>query len=317
MTANKTDSLDTEGRSEGNDESEVDTRVSGAEAAPSESAVTDASETDEQLDHAARADLLAEENRRLRSEYARAQEAKYRQTAYGLAGVGILAVLGGLLFPAGREVLFALGGIGLFGAILTRYLTPGQFITADISERVYAAMAANEAAIADELGLKQTTVYVPLENTVQLYLPQQAEYDLPSGDSTIIVEDDSRGLCLETTGANLFDEFERALTGQFAETPTTAGTQLADGIVEQFELATSVETDIDQQNRRATFHIDESAFGDLDRIDHPVVSFLAVGFARMLDSPVTADIVAGEQNTDWLVTLRWKGENMESDQQTD
>lgn len=102
---------------------------------------TPAAESD--LEQTARAELLAEENRRLRAEYARTQQTRYRRTAYGLAALGVLAVLGGLLFPNARGVLFALGGTGLFGGLLTLYLTPGQFVAADVGERVYAAMAAN------------------------------------------------------------------------------------------------------------------------------------------------------------------------------
>jgi len=64
----------------------------------------------------------------------------------GLALVGVGAALGAVVFPDGREVLFALAAVGLFGGVLTYYLTPGTFVAADVvGERIYAAMAANEA----------------------------------------------------------------------------------------------------------------------------------------------------------------------------
>lgn len=263
---------------------------------------------DEQLDQAARAELLAEENRRLRSEYARAQQSKYRRTAYGLGAVGSLAVLGGLLFTSGREVLFALGATGLFGAILTLYLTPGQFVTADVGERVYAAMAANEAALAEDLGLSDEQIYVPVsEQTVRLYIPQRAEFEIPADSSgPLIVDDASRGLLLETTGSALFEEFSEVLTPGLATTESSLAPQLADGLVEQFELATAVDPDVDSEGDRVTFAVSDSAFGSLDRIDHPVVSFLAVGMATARERPVTVDVARGDERADWLVTCQFE-----------
>lgn len=269
---------------------------------------TDDPETQNDLDRAGRAELLAEENRRLRAEYARAQQARYRRTAAGLAVLGLLAVLGGLVFPDGREVLFVLGATGLFGGVLTLYLTPGQFVSADVGERVYAAMAANEAAIAGDLGLSELRVYVPADgSTARLYLPQRATFERPTDpDSPVIVDDESRGLWLEATGSFLFEEFERALAGGLADAPPLLATQLADGVVEQFELATAVEPDVETEGGRASFAVSGSAFGDVDRIDHPVASFLAVGFAVGMDRPVRVEVTADDGRADWLVTCRWE-----------
>lgn len=265
-------------------------------------------EQDEQLELTARVELLAEENRRLRAEYVRAQQSKYRRTAYGLGLVGALAILGGVLFSNGREVLFALGTTGLFGAVLTLYLSPGQFVAADVGERVYAAMAANETAIATELGLSENRVYVPTDGAARLYIPQQTEFEIPEETHTIIADGEGRGLFLEATGSALFTAFERGLTGELAESPPLLATQLADGLVEQFELASTVDTDTDKG--RATFRIRGSAFGDVDRLDHPVVSFVAVGFAIGLDQPVSVDVVAGDKHADWLVTCRWETDEL-------
>jgi hypothetical protein len=275
-----------------------------AEAAQS----TDDPEAEDDLNRAGRAELLAEENRRLRAEYARAQQARYRRTAAGLAAIGMLAVLGGLVFPDGREVLFVLAATGLFGGVLTLYLTPGQFVSADVGERVYAAMAANEAAIAGDLGLSELRVYVPAGgSTARLYLPQRATFELPTEpDSPVLVDEESRGLWLEATGSFLFEEFEQALAGGLADAPPSLAAQLADGVVEQFELATAVEPDVETDGGRASFAVSGSAFGDVDRIDHPVASFLAVGFAVAMDRPIRVAVTASDGRTDWLVTCRWE-----------
>ncbi|QCS44885.1 hypothetical protein [Natrinema versiforme] len=257
---------------------------------------------------AARAELLAEENARLRDEYARATRTTYRRTARWLAVVGALAVLGGFLFPDGRAVLFALGGTGLFGGILTAYLTPGRFVAADVGECVYAAAATNVAALIDDLALRDERLYLPGSEgaSVRLFVPQRAEYELPDDRSgPIVTRAAERGLVLEPTGGRLFAEFERTLGEPLPAEPSAAATTLADAVVEQFELARRAEPAVDADDGRLTVAIDSSAFGDVDRVDHPVASFLAVGVAEALDRPIELAVDAGETPDEWLVTCRW------------
>ena len=266
------------------------------------------------LEHAARAELLAAENERLRAEYARARQSQYRRTALGLVLVGAVAALAAVLFPDGREVLFALAAVGLFGGVLTYYVTPESFVAADVGERIYAAMAANEAAIAGELGLGDDRVYVPVDDGVgvSLYVPQRATDEPPGPDDVtgpILTEPDHRGLALEPTGAALFAEFERVLTGELATAPEPLATQLADGLVEQFELAGGADPDADLAAGRVTVAITGSAFGDVDRFDHPIASFLAVGFVAGLERPIRLEVTPGDDRADWLVTCRWDDEN--------
>jgi len=266
---------------------------------------------DDRLELAARTELLEAENERLRAEYARAKQSQYRRTAAGLALVGTCAALAAVLFPDGREVLFALASVGLFGGVLTYYLTPGTFVAADVGERIYAAMAANEAAIASELGLSDDRVYLPNDGAAgaRLYVPQQATDKLPTLDKLegpILTNPEHRGLVLEPTGATLLEDFERALTDELATAPAPLATQLADGLVEQFELTGSAEPDVDVALNRITVAIDDSAFGDLDRFDHPTVSFLAVGFVTGLERPIRLEVTPANERSDWLVTCRWE-----------
>ncbi|ELY42706.1 hypothetical protein [Natronorubrum bangense] len=290
-----------------NDYETSDTHSTTTDTAESASESTDSTD---QLELAAQVELLTEENHRLRQEFVQARQSRYRSTAVGLAAIGIVAALGGLLFPDTRDVLVALGATGLFGAVLTYYLMPSQFIAADVGERVYTAAMTNLASISDELGLRENRVYVPGETVpARLFVPQHAEYSIPDDRSgPIVVDDDSRGLFLEATGAELFREFERALTGEVGTEPAVIASQLTDGLVEQFELAQSADADIDVANGRATIAITGSAFGSLDRFDHPIPSFLAVGFAAGLDRPVTLEVAAGDDRADWLVTCRWSSE---------
>ncbi|WP_276253265.1 bZIP transcription factor [Halomontanus rarus] len=257
----------------------------------------------------ARNELLSEENERLRSEYARARRSQYRTSATALAGLGTLALVGGLLLPDARETLFVLAAIGLFVGVVTYYLTPTQFVSADVGERVYANLAANEAAIAGELGLYDQRLYLPGDELRRgiLYVPQHPEFELPADpDTTFLTARGERGIALETTGSALFEEFERTLTAELASTPVTLASQVVDGLVEQFELARSVDSDVDAEAGRATFAVDGSAFGDVDRFDHPIASFLAVSFAVGLDRPITLEVAPAEGGADWLVTCRWE-----------
>lgn len=265
----------------------------------------------DELELTAQVELLTEETRRLRTEYARSLRSKYRHTAYGLVALGLIAALGGLLLPNGREVLFAFAGTGLFGGLLTYYLTPGQFVAASISERVYAAMAANDEALVEELGLRADRVYVPSGQSelARLFIPQRKAYELPETFSkTVLTDADERGLLLEPTGDGLFREFERTLEGALDSSPHSLAMQLTDGLVETLALARSADSDVDAKNGRATIAITESAFGPVDRFDHPIASFVAVGFAIGLDRPVTLEVTSGTSRADWLITCRWESD---------
>ncbi|WP_276257985.1 hypothetical protein [Haloglomus litoreum] len=258
---------------------------------------------------AAQLDLLQEENRRLREEYARARQQHYRRTALGLALVGAVAAGAGVLFPGARTVLFALGATGLFGALLTYYLTPERFISASVGEAVYSTLATNSSALLADLGLADP-VYVPrgASDDVRLFVSQaDADDETALPDDTdlepgFVITDGTRGLALAPTGDALFDEFERSLTGPLADAPSALAEQLADGLVEQFELVDG--TDVDASHERVTVGISGSAYGDVGRFDHPVASFLAAGFARGFEVATTAEVTEADGRADVAVTVR-------------
>ncbi|WP_121820743.1 hypothetical protein [Halostella salina] len=277
--------------------------------------VTDGSPAEEgEDDLQLRLELLREENERLRRSYAVARRTSYRRSALGLAGVGAVALAGAVLFPATRDVLLALGGTGLFAAILTYYLTPERFIAADVGSSVYGAMAETEAALVEDLGLTDRTVYVPTDASdplAWLYVPQHVDYTLPDADALtapLVVGDDpaERGASFRPTGDPLVREVERARSGDPGAEPAAVVEGLADAVGEQFELAEDLRVDVDSEDARATVAVRASAFGSLDRFDHPVQSVLAVGLAQALDTPVTGETTRAEnERADYLVTLRW------------
>lgn len=279
---------------------------------PSETPSTEGEETNADL--RARIDVLEEENRRLRREYVRARQTQYRRTAFGLAGVGAIAALLALLFPAAGDLLLTLGAIGGFGAILTYYLTPEQFISTEVGGRVYDALAANEASLTDQLGLTATRVYVPTDEDPQtpacVFVPQHDNYTLPDSDalsSILVIGDDEkeRGVAFEPTGGRLFTEFERTLSGPLAETPSEVATQLTDALVEGFELAESAQADVDADGGRISVRVTGSAY-DGDQFDNPLASLVAVGIAVGLDTPVVSEVTLDDDSAAFTITCRWE-----------
>lgn len=250
---------------------------------------------DEPADEAdqSRLQALQAENDRLRREYARAKQTTYRRTAGLLAAVGVIACLIGLVLPDVRDVLFVVGAIGVFGGILTAYLTPERVLTIDVSESVHAALASNGASIRQELGLQQTAIYVPDGDAVRLFVPQHREFDLPDDFTGVFLAEDAatRGVAFTPAGLGLIREFERAQTAPTPNSLASAVEHVGDAAVEQFEIADTVTVDADVDDERVVVSVEGSAFGPLTEFDHPVVSVLGCGAALALDKPLRIEWV--------------------------
>lgn len=256
-----------------------------------------------------RVEVLEAETDRLRELYQAARRTTYRRTAIGLAGLGILGIAGAAVLPDVRDVLLVLGAIGLFGGLLTYYLTPERFVAADLAERLYDALAGNETALVADLGLSVARVYLPHPETesrpVTLYVPQRDDDPLPAPaaiEGPLVVTDETKGLALEPTGAALFDEFERTLAGPLADAPAALAEQVTDALVETFELVRATEVDVDAEAGRLTMSVWESTYRD--GFDTPPASFLAVALAVGLETPVRVERTPGDDET-FVVTCRW------------
>lgn len=272
-------------------------------------------------------DQLRSENERLRSEYARTRRVGYRRSAAALLLLGVLGVLGGLTLRQAQGVLLILGGIGLFGGALTWFLVPERFVTATVGESVYEAVVATGARLRDELGLSETSVYVPTrrggesETPVRLFVPQSSSVDPPETPTELFVvgdAGDSHGVSVRPTAATLVDEFDAAGGGDITvgADPEPLARQLVEGLVEQFELVASaeVEADTETDTSRITVGVEGSAYGDVTGFDHPVPSFLGTGLARGLDRPVTVETAATDDRI--LVTCRWEPEDETDEEAT-
>ena len=275
------------------------------------------SETESDPELAAQIGLLAAENKRLRELVAAAQRSRYRGTAIALCGVGLLCGLLGYVTPTASTVLFALGGTGVFGGVLTYFLTPDRFISADVGHRVYTASAESFEQLASDLGLSDRRVYVTAstehENETRettpsswLFVPQSESTTIPEAtalDAAFVVDDDQRGLSLRPTGSGLFEAVTTSLTEPLGTTAERLCAQLSDAIVEDFELAQTVECEADPQDGRISVRITDALYGDGTRFDHPIVSLLAVGLSTGLETPVETTVTGTEPLT---VTFRWE-----------
>ncbi|WP_415380186.1 hypothetical protein [Halosimplex sp. TS25] len=256
---------------------------------------------------------VRERNRRLQATYERARTAQYRRTAVGLAALGFVGVTWAALLPSLRDVLLVLGSIGLFGGLLTFYLTPERFVAADVGRGVFETMADDRAALVAELGLTEQRVYAPVGDAgerVRLFVPQYEDYELPDRDaltdSLVVPRDEAgRGATFAPTGRSLYELFAEALPGQPPERPGPLAEQVGDALVEQFELLDRTRVDASETGR-LTVGLGETVYGPADRFDNPAVSLYAVALARALGEAVTLEVDTVEDGRDaYLLTVRW------------
>lgn len=242
-----------------------------------------------------------------------------------------------------REILVAFTGVGLFGAVLTYWIRPGATADADPAARVYAAHAATGAALARDLELADRHVYVPTDaaddgfTPVHLVVPREgappevaarrpvfgvAGVETDGGEGNAVEQaperdeigtvrrerrqwpPDATGIALYPTGAALLDTYERRSVGELTDEPTALGEQLATGVVGGLELADAVDAVVEADEGTATVTVRAPRFGPVTRFDHPVSSFLAVGFAHALDVPVTVGTTETDEGA-YRVTFEW------------
>ena len=272
------------------------------------------SATDETAERAELTNRLGEleaETRRLRRSTDHKAHEQYRSTGKALIAVGIACGVIGLVVNS--AVLFALAGVGLFSGVLTYYLRPDQVVAGDLGTRIYAPSARNYDGLCADLGLSERRLYVPVDaaadEAVRLFVPQEAGMEAPDDTvltSGVVIADDtseSAGLSVQPTGGGLFAACRTVLNGPIGDDPETVAQQLSETVIEEFELAESVATDVDTESGRLSVRIIEPVYEHRSGFDHPLVSFFAVGLAVGLGRPVEATVTETEPLS---VTLDWE-----------
>lgn len=237
---------------------------------------------------------------------ARLGQSRYRWATVGLVGIGLLAAGGAVAFSDAREVLFALAATGLFGGVLAFVLGSDRLVPAAVAEHVYDSTAENEAAIVDALGLSERRIYVPVNegSNVLLYVPAADEQPAPSDPTVPWSTDGEADLVLEPTGSGLFREVQRKLPNDLEPGIETTVSALTEGAVEILEIAREADATVDTDEGTVTVGVTGGSFGAVDRFDHPVASYLAVGFASTLKQPITLDVHQSD-GEEWEITCSW------------
>lgn len=240
----------------------------------------------------------------------RVMDLDVHQVAFSFGAIGTLAALGGLLLPGSRTVLFALGGTGLYAGVLLPYLAAETTVPSSAVEGVYDTLVEDVATLGRDLDLGGAGIYTPSDPAVGTNPNANTDFDgaedrsdrsaslvvARGADSAIVGEADidsllttanERGVSLSPTGAPLVAEFERSLPGALADDPEELLTQLLDGLTKRFELIEHATMAVDRADSRARVEVPEGICGPVDRFDHPVVSFLGVGLATGLGTPVS------------------------------
>ena len=246
---------------------------------------------------------------------------QYRAFTATLLVLGTVFLVFGLLLD-GTAVLFALGGIGIFGGVLSYYMTLDRFVAAEVDERIQAAAARNYEGIRAGLGLSDRRIYVPLptlvddeadrsrpdQPEVRLLVPKHPELDLEdatelAGDPVVGRNSTAlSGLSLHPSGEGLFAAFRAALNTPLETDPEGLSRQLSDAVVEEFDLARSVTADISPEQEQMSVTFSDVLYDTRPRFDHPLVSVFAVGLAVGLDSPIETTV----PDTDsFSVTFHW------------
>jgi hypothetical protein len=260
--------------------------------------------------------LLAAENARLRAQRENRVRQSYRRAAVGFFLLGLLGAGAALAVPESQTVLFSLAGVGLFVGVLTFWLTPSQVVSAPVGDRVYSAYAATGRSLVADLDLTETNVYVPAPThttetaDVRLFVPQARRFVVPKAselDTLLVVggDDRTRGVSLVPTGAALVAAFDEGRRDPPATVEELAS-QLADALVEGFELVESATATVDPDGGAITVGVQGSSFGAVDRFDHPVGSFVAAALAAELDTPVRMETrAADDRRAEFVVECEW------------
>lgn len=252
-----------------------------------------------------RVERLRARNERLRSGADDSRRHRRRLAAVGFVGLGLLSFASAFVAADGQTVLFALGGVGLFAGLLTRTVTGGRFLERGDAERVYATCATNYDALLADRDLAAERWYLPTDDDrVRLFVPADATDAPPSLAERTAVGVDERGLVLEPIGT----DFVREITETGSATPTTPTAmieQSSEALEARFEFATGVEPVVDAEEGRAEIAVTGSAFGPVDRFDHPVASIFAAGLADVLERPVRLAVTDETDRGEWLVRCEW------------
>ncbi|EMA53035.1 MULTISPECIES: hypothetical protein [Halococcus] len=233
---------------------------------------------------------------------------RYRIAVVAFATLGVVMGVAGITVENGREVLFALFGIGLFGAVLCYILIPERFVPASLGWRTYAPLAEVGPLFVTTLELSDRRVYLPTsDGQVRLLVPQNDDFLDDCETPVIGVHEtkDTRELVLPTTGDELLTEFREQHGEALAADAPSLIDQLLDVLVEEFELVERANGQVESTEDRVVVTVERSYYGPPTSFDHPVAAFLAAGLAAGLETAVGLESVRREADGRYVIICFW------------
>jgi hypothetical protein len=228
----------------------------------------------------------------------------YRGGAVLLFVIAVVSGGAASFYPSASEVLAALAGVGVVGAVLCMVLSSGVRHPVEVSQSLYEATADNRAAIVDHFAVTGHRTYVPTgERPVdaRFYVGGTMDQPVPSAenlDSVVVDSDRRQALSLVPTGRGLVRDFEPSVA-DLPEEDRAVVQALLEGVTDYYELAESTGleriADLDvAERRRVTVRVRGGTVGDLGRLDHPIQSFIGVGLAVATGAPVESESTVKE-----------------------
>lgn len=251
----------------------------------------------------ARLTSLVAENSRLRADHdAQVRGSRLRRAALVIGALGVVFGLVGVAFPELRTVAISLAGVGLFTSVLLYYTTSERFVSLHVAERIHDPLAEGREALVGTFGVADRRVYVPISDDPPrarvLALPAGADVPPVTAVESVVVDaaaggEPTDGLSFRPSGEELFATYAPRLDEDIDVQPDELGTELAEVVVEEFELAADIEVEAELDAGRLRVDVVDAAFGPATRFDHPIASFFGTGFAVVLREAVRVD-AAGE-----------------------
>lgn len=281
-----------------NPDKNVDRNIAGVERPRDQS-------RDRLADLENRIDRLTARNERLHDHVGWADRSGATPSTLGFVGLSVLSAVGAFVVPSAQSVLLAIAGIGVVGVVLSNTVARGEFIERGDAEEVYAACAANYDAMIATFDHAADRLYLPGDDgRIRLFVPRRSD-ELPESTDALVAGDaDHQGLVLEPIGSGFVREVEGAVADAMLATPAAMVEQLTDALEDRFEFVAATDSIVDAG--RAEIAVSGSAFGPVDRFDHPVASILAVGLATHLERPVRLEVTDETDRGEWLVSCHWE-----------
>lgn len=241
-------------------------------------------------------DILYTQNQSLRSDYARARHVSHRQTAGALVVVSLIAVLGGIVFPNVRSMLFATGAIGVIGSVMTWYLTPGQTMPTEVTQSICNGAMTTLSDIRSTLGLEATVAYVPVGNRVRGFLPRHPEFTIPDDAPRSFPRnsDGSKCFTFSPTGLDLAYEVDQMKTTAEKTGMLAMAEAVAEALTEHYEIADGIEIASNADDPSLNVTVTGSDFGSLAQIDNPITSTLACAISLNSENTIIVEPMNNE-----------------------